>query len=760
MAQRGSCSSGQPLFTPVTHPELRRLGRKPVHIFLRDREKYLLRIKDAQDSGSSITPVSLRSSVDRDLLESLISFGHFEGVERFGDLTDELIQNFLDQKDGAKLESVSLEQLEASMKSAVKLNIHESDAEMRIMSLFMDYRTYLRNKRWERLIDDSLKITIQHITSLLKPTVLRKKIQEDIKLNVNSIKENWTAFYAKVCKRAVDVDEYFSVMENTEEPDKGSGNCAGSPTCSHNKVGHEKAQKKSKTRPNTGSNNESDQKDKSPPGKDTPRETGGQKADGKPLPDCLNPKCPEKHYLKDCTNSTEEQKKEFLKTFRENRKLQSRTSRAGVSNADENQELKKAPRKGLFAGKLADVVKCTVNGDYGSDHAALCEQHLQELADAGVFVSVLPLPEPVRMGLAMESQEVFEAKRKARISTTIQTLAGPLRFRNLEFLVFNEDMPEVLLSRPLLQAIGFNLDKHLADVRDRYHDVDFSHIGFSQSIQTDGDTETPEPGRLSKLLLTNQKEEGEQTEPIHTDQGEGKFYGDMQGDDPLFSDDPIETGEDDTTETELSLDRIIQEATDSGLSPEEGTRLKHLVFGYKDIFRTKIGGDPPADVPAMKIVLKKNAEPVRMKPRRYSPPQAVFLRTKVDELQRKGLVKPNNRSRWACAPLIVPKPGPEQFRFTVDLRPVNSQTEPHPWPMPDMETVSSQVTGDVCYASLDLCQGFWQLPLDEESQECQSFITPDGVFSPTRVLHGATNAVEHSAANNVASQEQNPSMDR
>jgi RNase H-like domain found in reverse transcriptase len=33
--------------------------------------------------------------------------------------------------------------------------------------------------------------------------------------------------------------------------------------------------------------------------------------------------------------------------------------------------------------------------------------------------------------------------------------------------------------------------------------------------------------------------------------------------------------------------------------------------------------------------------------------------------------------------------------------------------------------------------------LAPESQECQSFITPDGVFSPKRVLHGTSNAVLH-----------------
>jgi len=55
----------------------------------------------------------------------------------------------------------------------------------------------------------------------------------------------------------------------------------------------------------------------------------------------------------------------------------------------------------------------------------------------------------------------------------------------------------------------------------------------------------------------------------------------------------------------------------------------------------------------------------------------------------------------------------------------------------------SELTGDTCFATMDLCHGYWQMPLDTDSQECQSFITPDGVFTPTRVLHGQTNATAH-----------------
>jgi hypothetical protein len=63
--------------------------------------------------------------------------------------------------------------------------------------------------------------------------------------------------------------------------------------------------------------------------------------------------------------------------------------------------------------------------------------------------------------------------------------------------------------------------------------------------------------------------------------------------------------------------------------------------------------------------------------------------------------------------------------------------------MPNLETATAKLAGDTCYASIDLCNGYWQMALDEGSQECQSFITPDGVFTPTRVLHGQTNATSY-----------------
>jgi hypothetical protein len=59
--------------------------------------------------------------------------------------------------------------------------------------------------------------------------------------------------------------------------------------------------------------------------------------------------------------------------------------------------------------------------------------------------------------------------------------------------------------------------------------------------------------------------------------------------------------------------------------------------------------------------------------------------------------------------------------------------------MQSLEIAAAEIARDSCDASIDLCHGYWQMLLDPASQECQNFVTPDGVFTPTRVLHGQKN---------------------
>ena len=101
------------------------------------------------------------------------------------------------------------------------------------------------------------------------------------------------------------------------------------------------------------------------------------------------------------------------------------------------------------------------------------------------------------------------------------------------------------------------------------------------------------------------------------------------------------------------------------------------------------------------------------------------MRKFVDDLVADG----NPTSRWECAPLLVPKPG-AQFRFTVDLHPVNIFTVRHYFPMPNLEKELSGLSGAVHFANFanfDIPHGYWQLLLALLSQDYQSFITPNGI---------------------------------
>jgi hypothetical protein len=81
--------------------------------------------------------------------------------------------------------------------------------------------------------------------------------------------------------------------------------------------------------------------------------------------------------------------------------------------------------------------------------------------------------------------------------------------------------------------------------------------------------------------------------------------------------------------------------------------------------------------------------------------------------------------------------------MTVYLRVPNASTKPASWPMPNIQDELHDLHGSEVFATLDFCQSYWQIPLHKDSQDCKSFITPDGVYTPTRVLHGTRNATQH-----------------
>ena len=110
---------------------------------------------------------------------------------------------------------------------------------------------------------------------------------------------------------------------------------------------------------------------------------------------------------------------------------------------------------------------------------------------------------------------------------------------------------------------------------------------------------------------------------------------------------------------------------------------------------------------------------------------------------KKGMVYPKPSSKWACASLVLSKLGPALFCFTLDIRPVNCYSLKYQYPMSDLRVEPGKLVGARFFVAFDFSQGCWQLPLHPDGLDTHSFITPNGVYSPTRAMHGSSNATMH-----------------
>lgn len=152
---------------------------------------------------------------------------------------------------------------------------------------------------------------------------------------------------------------------------------------------------------------------------------------------------------------------------------------------------------------------------------------------------------------------------------------------------------------------------------------------------------------------------------------------------------------------------MIERAEINGLSQTHLDKLKSLVDSHIAIFRIDLTVDEPGDFTPLQIELIDSSNPLRVNLQDYSPEQKSFLLSFVPSAVEKGLAYRNSNSRWASALLIVPKPVPSKFRFTVYLRPVNKLTVQYLHLMPNVESQLSKLSKSKLFVSLtyrmDIC---------------------------------------------------------
>jgi hypothetical protein len=83
-----------------------------------------------------------------------------------------------------------------------------------------------------------------------------------------------------------------------------------------------------------------------------------------------------------------------------------------------------------------------------------------------------------------------------------------------------------------------------------------------------------------------------------------------------------------------------------------------------------------------------------------------------------------------------------QVRICVDLRKLNKAVKRERFVLPTAEEITAKLNGARVFSTLDAAAGFWQIPLDKDSQRLTTFITPFARYCFKRLPFGISSAPE------------------
>ena len=145
-----------------------------------------------------------------------------------------------------------------------------------------------------------------------------------------------------------------------------------------------------------------------------------------------------------------------------------------------------------------------------------------------------------------------------------------------------------------------------------------------------------------------------------------------------------------------------------------------------------IKGDP------VHITVQENATPYHIgAPRRVAFPLLKPLKLELERMKEMGVIKIVNQPTDWCHPIEVVKKPNGQLRICIDLTQLNKDTKREFYELPSVDDTLAQLGNGCKYmAKLNANSGYWQLPMDAESQLKCTFTTPFGRFCPQGVHLG------------------------
>ena len=130
--------------------------------------------------------------------------------------------------------------------------------------------------------------------------------------------------------------------------------------------------------------------------------------------------------------------------------------------------------------------------------------------------------------------------------------------------------------------------------------------------------------------------------------------------------------------------------------------------------------------------------PVHYRPYRLAQVERAKVREKIQSLLASGVIR-ESESEYASPIILIPKKNGD-VRMCVDYRALNRSTVKDRYPMPLVSDQLDRLAGKCYFTTLDLAQGYHQVPMHPDSVPKTAFVTPDGHYEYLRVPFGLANA--------------------
>ena len=170
------------------------------------------------------------------------------------------------------------------------------------------------------------------------------------------------------------------------------------------------------------------------------------------------------------------------------------------------------------------------------------------------------------------------------------------------------------------------------------------------------------------------------------------------------------------------------------LSHEQIIQMKGIVGAYRDIFT-----DIPGKTHLVEHHIKTHTDtPVRQNA--YRVPHALRdpVKQEIESMLHLGIIEPTSSSY--ASPIVVVTKQDGSLRLCTDFRKLHKMCIFDPYTMPRTDEILDEVASAKFISTLDLTKDFYQIPLDRESRDKTSFVSPFGQYRYTVLPFGLQNS--------------------